>query len=190
MTERNKPEKPTTPKFPWQTSDDDLTRREKKWRDIIEEQVSEAQERGDFDNLKGKGKPLDIRGNPYAGDWEMAYTALANAGYAPDWIERDKEIRTLIEEARRMLDRHVAWYHEVVAGLDTLPARKQAEQRNLLDTATDNMIQRYQAKAAIINTKIINFNLICPVPSKQRFKVRIEDDVRDFRARLTTASQE
>ena len=48
---------------------------EKKWRERIDEQVRDAYARGDFDNLRGKGKQLDLGGNPYAGDWEMAYRA-------------------------------------------------------------------------------------------------------------------
>jgi len=29
-------------------------------------QIREAQERGEFDDLPGKGQPLDLAGNPYA----------------------------------------------------------------------------------------------------------------------------
>ena len=47
----------------------------------VEAAIREAMERGDFDNLPGKGKPLDLS------DWEntpvhlrMSYSVLKNAG--------------------------------------------------------------------------------------------------------------
>jgi hypothetical protein len=175
---------PLPPRFPGAEPPDELSRREKKWLDIVDEQISEAEKRGDFDNLRGKGKPLDLRGNPHAGDWEMAYTALAGAGYAPDWIERDKEIRGLIDEARAMLDRHVTWHNNAVATLETLPDKQRPQRRLVISNARANVIDRYQQKVAHINTKITNYNLICPVPHMQRFKLRPDDDIRHFEARL------
>lgn len=165
---------------------DEAFRREKKWLDIIDEQITEAQQRGEFDNLRGRGKPLDLRKNPYAGDWEMAYKALSNAGFAPEWIERDKEIRVMIEDAQRMLARHVAWHNEAVAGLAALPPREQARQRQVIETSRANIIARYEKRATEINKKIADFNLIVPLPDKQRFKLRIADDIRAFEAQLAS----
>lgn len=164
---------------------DETPSREKKWLDAIEEKLKEAQERGDFDNLAGKGKPLDLRGNPHAGDWEMAYKAMSNAGYAPEWIERDKEIRLLIEDAQRTLDRHVAWHADAVDELARLSPKQQAARRNLIATARENVVRRYRDKVNVINSKITNYNLICPVPSMQRFKLRVDEDIQKFEARLT-----
>jgi DnaJ homolog subfamily C member 28 len=173
------------PNFPGQQPPDELSRREKKYHDIIEEQIAEAQQRGDFDNLRGKGKPLDLRGNPHARDWEMAYTAMSNAGYAPDWIERDKEIRVMIDEVRAMLERHVAWHNEAVAALETLAEKARSQRRQVIANARVSVVQRYQTRVAQINTKIGNYNLICPVPHMQRFKLRPDEDIREFEARLS-----
>ncbi len=59
----------------------------------IDEAIAEARERGDFDNLPGAGEPLQIKENPLAGDWEMAFHVLENAGMAPPWMEMSREIR-------------------------------------------------------------------------------------------------
>src|SRR5713226_5949809 len=74
-----------------------------KWyQDYIDEQIREAQERGEFDNLQGFGKPLNLDNNPYAGDKAMGYNLLKSNGFAPAEIELAKEIRTEFErmEAR------------------------------------------------------------------------------------------
>jgi hypothetical protein len=59
----------------------------------IDEAIAEARERGEFDNLPGRGEPLQIKENPLAGDWEMAFHVLENAGMAPPWMEMSREIR-------------------------------------------------------------------------------------------------
>jgi hypothetical protein len=62
-------------------------------QDLIERKIKEAQEKGEFDNLPGKGQPLkleDDRGVPE--DLRMAYKILRNADCLPPEIELKKEI--------------------------------------------------------------------------------------------------
>ena len=40
----------------------------KNWESAVDQQIREAQELGKFDNLPGRGKPLDLKPNPYAQD--------------------------------------------------------------------------------------------------------------------------
>src|SRR5207245_8955229 len=68
-------------------------RRGRNFQDYIEEQIQEAMARGEFANLRGTGKPLNLDDNPYAGDKSTAYRLLKNEGYAPPEIELLKEIR-------------------------------------------------------------------------------------------------
>ncbi len=63
-------------------------------QDLIERRIKEAQERGEFDNLPGKGKPLkleDDSGVPQ--DLRLAYKILKNADCLPPELELKKEIR-------------------------------------------------------------------------------------------------
>jgi hypothetical protein len=60
---------------------------------IIEERILQAQRRGDFDNLPGSGKPLEIEDNRHIPeDLKLAYKILKNAGCIPPEIELKKEI--------------------------------------------------------------------------------------------------
>ena len=62
---------------------------------IAEERIREAIERGDFDDLPGKGRPLDLEDDSHLPpDLRMAYKILKNADCLPPEIELRKEIRT------------------------------------------------------------------------------------------------
>ena len=63
-------------------------------------------EQGEFDDLSGKGEPIDLAENPFEDpDWRMAHRMLRNAGFAPAWIEERKDIESEIEAARTTLAR-------------------------------------------------------------------------------------
>ncbi len=66
---------------------------------LLDRQIREAAEAGGFDNLPFRGQPIPNDENPYAAEWGLAFHVLKNAGFAPPWIEADKEVRELL--ARR-----------------------------------------------------------------------------------------
>ena len=64
--------------------------------DSVEVQIRKAIERGDFDNLPNKGKPIDLS------EWKktpvnlrMTYGILKSAGYSPREVHTKKEIAEL-----------------------------------------------------------------------------------------------
>ena len=64
------------------------------FEDIVEERIKQAQKKGEFDNLKGAGKPLpkdDLSHVPE--ELRMAYRILKNADCLPPEVELKKEIR-------------------------------------------------------------------------------------------------
>lgn len=69
-----------------------------------EEVIRNAIERGEFGNLKGKGKPLDL--NDYFNtpeDIRLGYALLKNAGYIPDEVQllnQISEIKRKIPEEK------------------------------------------------------------------------------------------
>jgi hypothetical protein len=72
---------------------------------LLDRQIREAIEEGRFDNLPHQGKPLPNDENPYAAEWGLAFHVLRNAGFAPPWIEADKEVRALLARRDRILAR-------------------------------------------------------------------------------------
>lgn len=70
---------------------------------IIEERILKAQQRGEFDNLEGAGKPLNFEeGHNIPEDLRLAYKILKNAGCLPPELELRKEIRQTEELLKAM----------------------------------------------------------------------------------------
>lgn len=78
------------------------------WESLVERQLREAMEAGEFDDLPHQGQPLPRDDEAYAGDWAMAFRMLRNAGAAPPWIEADKEVRRLLAQRDALLARVAA----------------------------------------------------------------------------------
>jgi len=93
--------------------DGDQVRSIGSYENWLEQSIREAQQRGEFDNLKGQGKPQDLAVDPNAGDLDSGFRILRNNGLAPAWIEADKEIRAeqaalaeLAERTASFIDTH------------------------------------------------------------------------------------
>lgn len=60
---------------------------------IVEDRIKKAQKRGEFDNLSGAGKPLDLYDDQHIPeDLRLPYKILKNADCLPPEIELKKEI--------------------------------------------------------------------------------------------------
>ncbi len=65
---------------------------------VVEEKILQAQKAGAFDNLPGKGKPLELEDLSWVPEEiRMAYHILRNAHLLPPEVELLKEIHTLEE---------------------------------------------------------------------------------------------
>ena len=63
---------------------------------IVEKRIQEAQRKGEFDNLPGRGKPIDYEEDRHIPeDLRLAYKILKNADCLPPEIEEKKEIRQM-----------------------------------------------------------------------------------------------
>lgn len=63
--------------------------------------IEEAMERGEFDNLPGKGQPLDLSEDPFERpEMRMANRVLRNAGVAPPEVSLRRELAEMKERLR------------------------------------------------------------------------------------------
>lgn len=101
----------------------------------IEEIIQAAMARGEFNNLKGQGRPQDHSDYfSMAEEDRMAFTVLKNAGYAPPEVELLKEIDALrarlaaaqSEVERRYLTKQL---DEKTLAFNLLQEQKQAARR-------------------------------------------------------------
>lgn len=127
----------------------------------IDQQIRQAQERGDFDNLRGKGQPLapdDQNAQAFAGDDAMGLKLLKNNDALPAWIELNKEIAAERLACQRVLDYYTA-------------ERDRARRARY---ATD-----YRRLVSSLNEKIDQYNLIVPSKSVEQIRVRADLELRD-----------
>lgn len=71
----------------------------------IEQKIKEAMARGEFDNLAGKGKPLDLEAyfnTPE--DLRMAFSILKSNDFVPEEVEIFKEIAELNQKLKASSD--------------------------------------------------------------------------------------
>jgi DnaJ homolog subfamily C member 28 len=168
-------------KAPDNTSDEAVTPkigrfRGKQYYDYIDEQIREAQARGDFDNLPGAGKPLNLDENPFTGDKAMAYSLLKQNGYAPPEIELGKEIRTRFEKAQQRLEKLRQQRKSLSAR--RIPAF--ASEKRAFNDAVERATAQYDQLLRELNRKILNLNLITP-SSMHMTMFEVEKLVEEFR---------
>ncbi len=142
------------------------------WENYVEQQIREAMERGDFDNLKGKGKPQEFATDHGDPSTEMANKILKDSGFRPAWLDIEQEIDREQKEAEDQLLRSWRWREAIRGDAIEDPQWVEGEWRK----AREVFANRLKA----LNGKILNYNLQLPPPlaHKQRARLRLEDEFR------------
>ena len=105
----------------------------RQWESAVDKQIREAEERGEFDNLPGKGKPLHLE--DWDKEWGLAFHVLKQAGETLPWIA----LRNDIEIAQAKLDRLLRDARKLRGA-----ERARARERYLREAAAlDKMLEEY-----------------------------------------------
>lgn len=150
------------------------------WYGIAEKAIVEAMERGEFDNLPGEGRPLDLGDDPY-GDESLAlahHLLLAN-GFAPQWIEERRDVLAGLENARSALARSLAWCRRAEAEGD---AAAGARQRALALAA-------FSEAVAGLNRQIASYNLKAPALQLHLNPIQAAREIARIEDAITAAEQ-
>ena len=150
--------------------------RGKQFLDYIDEQIQQAQARGDFDNLPGTGKPLNLDEPPFTGDKTLAYSLLKQNGYAPPEVELAKEIRTHFEKAQQKIEK----LRQKRKSLFARRIPPFASEKRAFNDAVEKAIVQYDQLLRELNRKILNLNLITP-SSMHMTMFEVEKLVQAFR---------
>ncbi len=109
-----------------------------------DEIIQRAIQDGAFDNLPGKGQPLNLDDNPYEPEeWRTAYRMLRSNGYSLPWLELRKEIEEAIDRARS--DARDAWHSDS-------------------DEFWNQQKSVFQQRIEALNQRIFQYNLQAPSP--------------------------
>lgn len=125
---------------------------------LVEDLIQESMSKGEFENLSGKGKPLNTENrNPYVDfTTHKLNEVLINNGFTPEWITMSKEI-----------DQDVKLLKEDI--------KSERQYLGPYPLSTEDLIKWnriYKCNLDIaksINKKINTYNLIVPLIDKQKF---------------------
>ena len=137
----------------------------------IEEMIQEAMEAGDFDNLRGRGKPLRLEKNIFAEDKELAYKLLKDNDYTLPWIADRLDTLARVDALRAEIGRHWRIYRQ-----EYTRARSD-EQRALLDHSWRATYNTLQAKVEALNRRITAVNLALPSPKLEILKLKLDREI-------------
>jgi len=140
----------------------------KHWESLVDQKIREAMEQGEFDDLEGKGKPLDTSENPFEDpELRLAHRILRNAGFAPSWIEERKDFDSELETARRQLSQVWLILQNALGTANERGARARWEKA----------LTSFRKEAAELNRRIKAWNLKVPAAAFQRKLIDIEKEV-------------
>lgn len=126
-----------------------------RWDSAMDELIEEAMRKGDFDNLPGHGKPLNLSKNHFAQDTELAFGLLKKNDYTLPWIAQRQEILAEIDQFREGLGQMWADYSaEYRLNQDKMAAGAlEAGWRHYLNNDVEQAVQRLNKKINDVNLK-------------------------------------
>ena len=144
------------------------------WESLVDRKIREAMDAGEFDNLPGKGRPVDTSENPFEDpELRIAHRLLRDAGFAPAWIEERKEIDAELEAALTILAR--GW---------RLLRRSPAGNCSSAESLWQRSVSGFVEKVATLNRRIESLNLQVPAAVFQRRKIDVERELRELAEKL------
>ncbi len=135
---------------------------------FAEEQIDEAMKRGDFDNLRGQGQPLDLHGD-LSDQKAMRAKIRADANFSAPWqdVAREIEVATarVHQSARRAHEFRLAGLRSKKADAPKIEADFVAARREV------------EVQIAGVNSLILKYNLLTPplLPHLHRVRLKSAD---------------
>ena len=126
-------------------------------------------EDGQFDDLKGKGKPLNLDSNPHEDPaWSLAHHILKNSGFSLPWIQARQEIEA--DSAALLASLKQAWEWR----LDALD-RKQPH--DMVEGEWRRVTAQFEQAVEKLNQRIRIYNLETP---SERFQLIMLNAAREI----------
>ena len=126
----------------------------------VEEHIRLAMEQGKFEDLPGKGKPLNLDENPLEDpDWRLAHQMLRSAGFTLPWIENSREIEKELNTARQSLLRTWTWRQD---------SQSSGGITDEVDFEWRQAVDRFREQIVTLNERIFSYNMGVPAERFQK----------------------
>lgn len=154
-------------------------------QDLVEEQIQKAFKRGEFDNLEGSGKPLDLYENPFEPpELRMVFKILKNNNFAPYWIELGKEIDADLDKFEKDFNYFLKYTRIFLS--------EKHNSASIKRFATKKAKFYYESRLCLekIAKKIINYNLQCPTYREARPNLVVDDKMYEVISKVEKVVEE
>lgn len=142
------------------------------WNDLMEDLIEDGRRRGLFDDLSGKGKPLELEQNFYEGSNALANQLMKANAIRPAWLSLRLGLTDKIDAHRADMQRTWERYSDAI-GHSHSKTHLQS-----LALGWEDVIQRWQQTIIQINKEIDTYNLKRPQGQRELLKLRLEDELR------------
>jgi hypothetical protein len=141
---------------------------------VADRKIKEAMDAGEFDDLEGKGQPINLDDDPFTSvEQRVANRLLKNYKALPEWIQIGQDIQKETEALEPARERGL----RAIRYARNDATRERAAARLRLD---------YRDRVDLINTMILKYNYITPRAAQRAFRpvplkqamARLEADIR------------
>jgi DnaJ family protein C protein 28 len=138
----------------------------------IETIIQNAIARGEFDNLAGKGKPLNLQENQFVDqDWKLAYSLLEQHSFVLPWMEDRTYIEETLKREKENLQRTWEWFSSRPKG-DALAADEWQQ-----------AVSKFNEIGEELNKQIDRYNLSIPADVFYRPRINIEREIEEVKGK-------
>jgi DnaJ homolog subfamily C member 28 len=131
-----------------------------------DEQIRRAMQEGQFEDLPGRGRPLQLDEDPFEDpDWRLAHHMLRSAGYSLPWIETRREIEADLAAHRLEIQR--AWERH----------QSEAKDPHLTRQRWDQAQAGFREAMAELNKRILSYNLEAPSMQLQLLPINPDREI-------------
>lgn len=158
---------------------------------LVEERIQKAMEEGQFRNLPGEGKPINLTDYDFLNqDVWMSNKILKNAGYLPPWVELAWDIEGDQQRLAAVNAEYDAWLESTRGTLLPLKQSERAVGRTAIDRAFHAHVEQFVRVAEPLHEKITNFNVMCPIRRLEKVTVWVEYRVEQMEERYAALCEE
>lgn len=146
------------------------------WRDLMEDLIEDGRRRGLFEDLPGKGKPLNLEQNIYEGSQTLANQIMKANDIKPAWLAHRLGVVEAIEVLRVEMARTWERYRTNFA---YAPGEGH---RQALTLGWDEVCRGWQVTVEKLNKEVDSYNLKRPPGQAELFKLRLDDELKRIQA--------
>jgi hypothetical protein len=141
------------------------------FRELMEDLIEDGRRRGLFDDLAGKGRPLDLEQNLFEGTNTLANKLMKDNDIRPAWLNQRVEAVEQIDRLRGEIARQWMRYRTA------FDQAQSDNHRPALSIGWDDLCRGWQTSIERLNKEIDSYNLKRPPGQAELLKLRLADEL-------------